>query len=129
MLGLKFLCLNELPALLIPLVLIAGHASSRLVTVSLLISLDYVRDDASGKSKPLGTHLSTGNFLIACIGGLLPFLLLPHFFLWLLIPLIIFQLLFSRYLKHRIGGYTGDCLGASQQISEVIFYLGAVILL
>src|SRR5438876_469623 len=23
----------------------------------------------------------------------------------------------------RLGGYTGDCLGATQQISEVVFYL------
>jgi len=27
-------------------------------------------------------------------------------------------------LQKRLGGYTGDCLGALQQISELAFYLG-----
>jgi adenosylcobinamide-GDP ribazoletransferase len=26
--------------------------------------------------------------------------------------------------KQRIGGYTGDCLGATQQLSEIAFYCG-----
>ena len=26
--------------------------------------------------------------------------------------------------KKQIGGYTGDCLGATQQLSEVAFYCG-----
>ena len=32
------------------------------------------------------------------------------------------RLLFER----QLGGYTGDCLGAVQQLSEVGFYLGIV---
>jgi adenosylcobinamide-GDP ribazoletransferase len=27
-------------------------------------------------------------------------------------------------LQQRLGGYTGDCLGAVQQLSELAFYLG-----
>jgi len=30
----------------------------------------------------------------------------------------------ARYFVHRIGGYTGDCLGASQQVAELAFYVG-----
>lgn len=30
----------------------------------------------------------------------------------------------ARMYKRRIGGYTGDCLGATQQLSEVAFYCG-----
>mgnify|MGYP002683341176 CR=1 FL=1 len=30
----------------------------------------------------------------------------------------------ARYFVRRIGGYTGDCLGATQQVSEIAFYLG-----
>jgi adenosylcobinamide-GDP ribazoletransferase len=26
--------------------------------------------------------------------------------------------------KRWLGGYTGDCLGAVQQVSEIAFYLG-----
>jgi adenosylcobinamide-GDP ribazoletransferase len=33
-------------------------------------------------------------------------------------------LLAVRYFVRRIGGYTGDCLGATQQVCELAFYLG-----
>jgi adenosylcobinamide-GDP ribazoletransferase len=32
-------------------------------------------------------------------------------------------LLFRTYIIKRLEGYTGDVLGALQQISEVLFYL------
>ena len=31
--------------------------------------------------------------------------------------------LFKKYIERKIGGYTGDCLGALQQMAEVLFYL------
>jgi adenosylcobinamide-GDP ribazoletransferase len=31
---------------------------------------------------------------------------------------------FSAKIKSRIGGYTGDCLGAMQQLTEIAFYVG-----
>jgi len=34
----------------------------------------------------------------------------------------------ARYFKKWIGGYTGDCLGATQQVCEVIFYLSVIAL-
>jgi adenosylcobinamide-GDP ribazoletransferase len=30
---------------------------------------------------------------------------------------------FKRWLTKRIGGFTGDCLGAAQQLSELLVYL------
>jgi adenosylcobinamide-GDP ribazoletransferase len=27
------------------------------------------------------------------------------------------------YFKRRLGGYSGDCLGATQQVTEVVVYL------
>jgi adenosylcobinamide-GDP ribazoletransferase len=27
------------------------------------------------------------------------------------------------YFKHRLDGYTGDCLGATQQVAEIVIYL------
>ncbi len=35
-----------------------------------------------------------------------------------------FDVFFPEIFRHRIGGYTGDCLGASQQLAEIAFYLG-----
>jgi adenosylcobinamide-GDP ribazoletransferase len=30
----------------------------------------------------------------------------------------------ARLFRRKIGGYTGDCLGATQQLSEMAFYCG-----
>ena len=30
----------------------------------------------------------------------------------------------TRWLARRLGGFTGDCLGAIQQVCELAFYLG-----
>jgi adenosylcobinamide-GDP ribazoletransferase len=32
-----------------------------------------------------------------------------------------------RFFKRRLQGFTGDCLGATQQVCEIAFYLGAAI--
>jgi adenosylcobinamide-GDP ribazoletransferase len=34
---------------------------------------------------------------------------------------------FSFKLKKRLGGYTGDCLGAMQQLTEIAFYLAVLV--
>ena len=119
----KFCALVEIDVLLIPVALIAGHAFSRLCALSLLRSLDYVRDE--GKSKPLATRIGRGELTFAALTVLLPLLLLP---LWQTVVGIVLAVLATIWLaylfKRRIGGYTGDCLGATQQLSEVAFYCG-----
>jgi adenosylcobinamide-GDP ribazoletransferase len=39
---------------------------------------------------------------------------------------VLASLLWRAYLQHRLGGYSGDCLGAAQQLSEIAFYVGVV---
>jgi adenosylcobinamide-GDP ribazoletransferase len=34
----------------------------------------------------------------------------------------------AQFFKKWIGGYTGDCLGAVQQVTEIIFLLSIVII-
>jgi adenosylcobinamide-GDP ribazoletransferase len=45
-----------------------------------------------------------------------------------LLPLLILRTWFARLLTRRLQGYTGDCLGAVQQIGEVLFYLSVLAL-
>ena len=33
----------------------------------------------------------------------------------------------ARLFLRRIGGYTGDCLGAVQQVAEAVFYLSVLV--
>lgn len=112
------------------LALIAGHAISRLASTTLLYFLDYVREDALSKSKPLSTQLSFRELLIAVFSASLPaaglYALWPTTYSFLIALLLVglITLWAASYFKRHIGGYTGDCLGATQQIAEVFFYLG-----
>ncbi len=42
-------------------------------------------------------------------------------------PVLFIAWRLALYFKKWIGGYTGDCLGAMQQVSELTFYLGVLI--
>ncbi|MBK8402199.1 MAG: adenosylcobinamide-GDP ribazoletransferase [Propionivibrio sp.] len=119
----KFCAQLEVDVALLPLSLIAGHSLSRLCAVSLLGTLDYVRDE--GKSKPLATRIGRGELAFAALTALLPLLLLPPPQVLVGVAFAVLATLWlARMFKRRIGGYTGDCLGATQQLSEVAFYFG-----
>lgn len=119
---LKFQTLTHLAPAMLAWVMIAGHSLSRFAAVLVIATQEYVR--ASGKAKPLATKLSTPGLIVAAIGGLLPLAAFAPHFLWALVPVALVWLWFSRMLKRRLGGYTGDCLGAMQQLCELAFYLG-----
>lgn len=124
----KFAALSTLavpPAPTIAVALIAGHSVSRFASTTLIYALDYARDDDSSKSKPLATRLGKGELAVAALFGLAPCLLLPRAPVAVALLLVaIVTLLAARYFVRRIGGYTGDCLGATQQLTEIAFYLG-----
>jgi adenosylcobinamide-GDP ribazoletransferase len=118
----KFQTLVHLSPLLIPAVLVAGHALSRCAAVWLIYTQSYVRE--TGKAKPLAQQISTGEMLLAALFGLIPLALMPSS-LWLaLLGVGVVWLWFSRKLKKLLGGYSGDCLGAMQQLCELAFYIG-----
>lgn len=120
-------------ALLLPVI----HSAARLGAGSLMMSLAYVRgDDDSAKAKPVAQHLSMHNFFIGAVAVLIT--LLPCIFLlnrWLmivaalLISIIVVRTACYFWFKRRLGGYTGDTLGACEQLGEiaVLVALSAVI--
>jgi adenosylcobinamide-GDP ribazoletransferase len=121
----KWNALHELDALMLP-ALFAGHAISRAAAVTLIYGLEYVRDD-SGKSKPLAVRLGSGELAMAGAFGLLPLLFLPwQSALQGAAGAALAAWLVARYTRRRIDGYTGDVLGATQQLSEAAFYLGVL---
>ena len=122
MLGLKWQAVAALPVAFAPALLVAAHVLSRTVSVSLMAVLDYVREDAA-KAKPLATQLSGGQLWLALVTGVAACALLPVKIWWTIPVLVVTQLVLACWFKRRIGGYTGDCLGAAQQVAEVIFYL------
>jgi adenosylcobinamide-GDP ribazoletransferase len=131
-LGLKFQLLLGLLAgtpapLTVLAALVASHAVSRLAALGVMAQLDYVRDDASSKSKPIAQGISAGPMLFATVVALLPCALLG----WSAVPAavgaLLTSLLAARYFKRRLGGYVGDALGATQQVAELLFLLGLLV--
>jgi adenosylcobinamide-GDP ribazoletransferase len=121
----KFNVLVVLPEPTLLAALVAGHAASRFFSTTLIYALDYARDDATSKSKPLATRMGKGELALAACCGLAPCLLLPVPQVVVALALAsLVTLLAAHYLVKRIGGYTGDALGATQQLSEIAFYLG-----
>jgi adenosylcobinamide-GDP ribazoletransferase len=131
MLAAKLSALAMLPPRVAVGALFLAHPLSRLAAASLIWKLDYVRDE--GKAKPLAQQMSTAEFAIAALTALLPAPILlaadwiaPAAVLAALLAGLVAALWFGRKLQRRLGGYTGDCLGAVQQVAEALIYVGVL---
>ena len=123
-LAVKFAALNELPSSQVVVALICAHALSRGLSISYLFDMQYVQDESSSKSKPVAQALSQQNLYVALAIACVPsFLYLQLYTLPLLLALVVLRQLIKYYLIKRIDGYTGDTLGAAQQLFEISFYL------
>jgi len=122
----KYAALISLPPERIALALIAAHALSRWMAVSILFTHDYVREDASARNKPMAKGISGGALAYAGIWALAPLAMLGWPGLAGLAAATAARVWFGRLLTRRLGGYTGDTLGATQQVAELAFYLGAL---
>ncbi|WP_070967853.1 adenosylcobinamide-GDP ribazoletransferase [Vibrio sonorensis] len=111
------------------IVLIAVYAVSRAVAATLIYDMPYVTDLDNSKSKPLAQRQSKKELALLILTGLIAASLLGfQIFIALAFTSILFRVAFCWWLKRRIGGFTGDCLGAAQQIMEVLCYLVVIAL-
>lgn len=138
----KFQFLNAMHADMVILTVVCAHPLSRLSAVWLMAALPYAKTNTnySGKSKPLATQISRRDLTIATMFGLLPVLFLVvlihntigHWHATLSFVLLLAGAIAAAWwwwralLKRKLDGYTGDTLGAIQQISEIMFYLASL---
>lgn len=106
-------------------ILVLGHGLSRVLATSLIADMPYVSEDATSKVKPLAQSLSSNSYLILLsTGGLVIALTLSFSIAWKLVAILLLtRWCLKRWFTKQLGGYTGDCLGAAQQLSEVVIYL------
>lgn len=132
MLAAKVATLAALPIAALPFVLIAGHAASRASMLWVMASSEYVRSAGAGSAVAGGIDQRAVQIaLITTAATLLPLLfVLPVLSVALgLGGLVAGHYAMRRRFERRLGGYTGDCLGAVQQCSEVGFFLGLLALI
>lgn len=121
-LGLKITSLASLGDIVTAL--IVGHSLSRFVAVSLMYTDAYVQLDQLSKVRALTSRMSHQALMIAAIPALACLALLPaNSWLAVMAALLLLHTGLRRLFRRRLGGYTGDCLGAAQQLAEVVVYL------
>jgi len=127
----KVACLAQFGAATALVVLIGAHAVSRAVLAWPLLAFSPVHSDGLGAQA--GKPTDNDVWLTIALGAALAFLLLlgMGFFVALLAPLgaIAAAWAASRWIADRIGGYTGDTLGAVQQKAEIAFLIVAALLI
>jgi adenosylcobinamide-GDP ribazoletransferase len=112
--------------------LLAGHTVSRGLALLLVRWLPHVGDTAASKSKPLADHITLGRLsgaflwcfvalaLVLTVGDAMNFIVGCGF-------AIVALMWMARLFQRRLQGFTGDCLGAAQQVCEIAFYLGLAV--
>jgi adenosylcobinamide-GDP ribazoletransferase len=115
------------------LIFIVGHSLSRYTAATFIFTHPYVRLSGDSKVKPVAQTPGKYNFILATVLAFIPLMalfllankpLLPA----MLLPLYLIRWFLGRYFTKWIEGYTGDCLGATQQVCEVFIYLEIILL-
>ena len=104
--------------------LLLGHSLSRATAVSLIFDQPYVRDTDSSKVKPMTQEQTAGELAVLLVSAALPLWLVPGALAgWLAAVLVLLRGVLVRWYRRQLGGYTGDTLGAAQQLLEIACYL------
>jgi adenosylcobinamide-GDP ribazoletransferase len=124
----RFVFMTNLPIEMFDRYLIAGQVTSRWTTLPLAFFLPPAREGSGHgvlvASKVTGFSLVMGTiFAVAILGAAL-----GTKALWPFLAAIAITAASGAYYHRRIGGITGDCLGATNQIAEMVVYLAGVIL-
>ena len=114
--------------------LFGAHVSSRFTPLLVIRFQSHVGDEYGSKSKPLSDAISWSTFSLGTVWWLASLILLqflyPDIPWWgAVVGAGISLIWMFRLLAKRLGGFTGDGLGATQQICEIGFYLGLLLVL
>ena len=133
---LKISLLAAMPLSVAIVALIIGHTASRLLCISLLALLPYGGEIEHAKAKPMaqqltplqglfssGWLLATGVIVMVIFPNAIQQISIGQWVLALVLALVATEYM-RRLLRRRLDGYTGDGLGATQQLSEVAIYAG-----
>lgn len=128
------IALSQVSLLFVASTLIFIHALSRFAALLIIPTLPYVQLENEQKTKPVAQSISRQSLLLL----LLTVMLFAGAWHWINSPavsdwlafvtfLIVIWAMFVRWIKSQIQGYTGDVLGAAQQVIELSGYIGILL--
>jgi adenosylcobinamide-GDP ribazoletransferase len=123
----KIAALNSLAPSLAVVALIAGHAFSRACAISLLYIGNYVGNAERSRAGAVAQTMSSGEFALAAAIGVIPLFWCGQQAVVGGIFALLMLYVLARWFIRRLGGFTGDTLGAAQQLTEMAFYLGVLV--
>lgn len=109
----------------IPGIILGADVLSKLCSAIMIDTLPYARNEEESKVKVLYRHIHFYEFAVMTLFCLAVLWLLEAPFA-ALIPAVSTSFCLRRYFKRKIGGYTGDCCGATFLLTELAFYIGAL---
>lgn len=122
----KFLLLSHISS--VALAIIAAHTASRVMPIAIMFTMTYVTDPDKSKVKPLAESRQLSEILFNLFLGGSALLLLGSAIFPVMISLVVLFVMYRRFLDKQMGGYTGDALGASQQLAELTIYFVLVVI-
>ncbi|MFZ7089766.1 adenosylcobinamide-GDP ribazoletransferase [Primorskyibacter sp. 2E233] len=128
-LALKVAILVSLGPWMAGIMLIAGHALGRMAAVHVIATTDYARDHGAKFTVPSVTQDGYRVALLVSAGVLLGLALLagPGVALCAIVGSTLLGQAFRAIFVRKLGGYTGDCLGGTQQMGELGALLAVLI--
>lgn len=116
--GLRWMCLATLSPVIGACALLITHTASRsAMTLAMKLS-EYARPEGLGKMA--SGDISNASFAITLSAALICGLVFAGFSGLIAVSLaLLLSWCFLKYLEARLGGYTGDGLGAMQQTAEI----------
>lgn len=137
----RLFALDWLPAPWVVGALIVGHTWSRVAPLAAMAALDYARPVGPAKARPVAEGVSWSSvavglaWAVLVLGLITLALTLAGQPWWAVAPLclgagvaLLAGMLAALWIAQRLGGYTGDTLGAVQQCGELGCYLAMVAL-
>ena len=122
----KIAALDALPTEFAVVVLLAGHAFSRACAISLLYVSNHVGNPEQSRARAVAQPMSGAQFLIAAVFGVVPLALCGVHAVAGFFGAVFVLYVLARWFLRRLGGFTGDTLGAAQQLTEIAFYLAVL---
>ena len=125
----KIAALASVPLFEAVIALIFAHTTARASAVTVMASLPYARDDATSKVKPVAMGVTWPEVLVSWLPTIALILLAAPCGMTRQAPIAlatatlaagVVTLFLERQMKQRLGGYTGDALGAVEQCAEAV---------